>query len=103
MNFAVPVPDRPREMEIRMEAAYFFQQLCQSRYVFLLVLACRVVMGGVKDGDWSVLDAWYSSLTLQMFLACRGIPVLVDFLEADYAKHRFAVFYSDYWLYIEAI
>ncbi|KAF8015366.1 hypothetical protein BT93_H1004 [Corymbia citriodora subsp. variegata] len=57
MNFAIPVPDRPRE--IRMEAAYLFQQLCQS-----------------------------SSLTLQMFLACQGIPVLVGFLEADYAKHR---------------
>ncbi|KAL9664752.1 hypothetical protein QQ045_020159 [Rhodiola kirilowii] len=55
MSFAVP--DRPRE--IRMEAAYFLQQLCQS-----------------------------SPLTLQMFIACRGIPVLVGFLEADYAKHR---------------
>ncbi|PIA42292.1 hypothetical protein AQUCO_02000029v1 [Aquilegia coerulea] len=55
MNFAVP--DRPRE--VRMQAAYFLQQLCQS-----------------------------SSLTLQMFLACRGIPVLVGFLEADYAKYR---------------
>ncbi|KAK1390262.1 MAP3K epsilon protein kinase 1 [Heracleum sosnowskyi] len=55
MSFAVP--DRPRE--IRMEAAYFLQQLCHS-----------------------------SSLTLQMFIACRGIPVLVGFLEADYAKHR---------------
>ncbi|KAK4261942.1 hypothetical protein QN277_004873 [Acacia crassicarpa] len=55
MSFAVP--DRPRE--IRMEAAFFLQQLCQS-----------------------------SSLTLQMFIACRGIPVLVGFLEADYAKYR---------------
>ncbi|XP_057528086.1 MAP3K epsilon protein kinase 1-like isoform X1 [Amaranthus tricolor] len=55
MSFAVP--DRPRE--VRMEAAYFLQQLCQS-----------------------------SSLTLQMFIACRGIPVLVGFLEADYAKYR---------------
>ncbi|XP_058086344.1 MAP3K epsilon protein kinase 1-like isoform X2 [Magnolia sinica] len=55
MNFAVP--DRPRE--VRMQAAYFFQQLCQS-----------------------------SSLTLQMFIACRGIPVLVGFLEPDYAKYR---------------
>lgn len=55
MNFAVP--DRPRE--VRMQAAYFLQQLCQS-----------------------------SSLTLQMFIACRGIPVLVGFLEADYAKYR---------------
>lgn len=55
MSFAVP--DRPPE--IRMEAAYFLQQLCQS-----------------------------SSLTLQMFIACRGIPVLVGFLEADYAKYR---------------
>lgn len=55
MSFAIP--DRPRE--VRMEAAYFLQQLCQS-----------------------------SSLTLQMFIACRGIPVLVGFLEADYAKYR---------------
>ncbi|KAJ4822823.1 MAP3K epsilon protein kinase 1 [Turnera subulata] len=55
MSFAGP--DRVRE--VRMEAAYFLQQLCQS-----------------------------SSLTLQMFIACRGIPVLVGFLEADYAKHR---------------
>ncbi|XVE92897.1 hypothetical protein REPUB_Repub01dG0143100 [Reevesia pubescens] len=55
MSFAGP--DRPRE--IRMEAACFLQQLCQS-----------------------------SSLTLQMFIACRGIPVLVGFLEADYAKYR---------------
>ncbi|CAM8950675.1 unnamed protein product [Rhodiola kirilowii] len=55
MSFAVP--DRPRE--IRMEAACFLQQLCQS-----------------------------SPLTLQMFIACRGIPVLVGFLEADYAKYR---------------
>lgn len=55
MSFAVP--DRPRE--VRMEAAYFLQQLCQS-----------------------------SSLTLQMFISCRGIPILVGFLEADYAKYR---------------
>uniref|UniRef100_A0A7N0UJB9 non-specific serine/threonine protein kinase n=1 Tax=Kalanchoe fedtschenkoi TaxID=63787 RepID=A0A7N0UJB9_KALFE len=58
MSFAVP--DRPRE--IRMESAYFLQQLCQS-----------------------------SLLTLQMFIACRGIPVLVGFLEADYAKYRFVL------------
>ncbi|KAJ6816401.1 MAP3K epsilon protein kinase 1-like isoform X1 [Iris pallida] len=55
MNFAVP--DRPRE--VRMQAASFIQQLCQS-----------------------------STLTLQMFIACRGIPVLVGFIEADYAKYR---------------
>ncbi|CAK7337960.1 unnamed protein product [Dovyalis caffra] len=55
MNFAVPHCPR----EVRMEAAYFFQQLCQS-----------------------------SSLTLQMFIACGGIPILVGFLEADYAKYR---------------
>ena len=24
-----------------------------------------------------------------MFIACRGIPILVGFLEADYAKYRF--------------
>jgi hypothetical protein len=27
-------------------------------------------------------------LTLQMFIACQGIPVLVSFLEPDYAKYR---------------
>ncbi|CAH2054536.1 unnamed protein product [Thlaspi arvense] len=57
MSFAGPERDRSRE--IRKEAAYFLQQLCQS-----------------------------SPLTLQMFIACRGIPVLVGFLEADYAKYR---------------
>ncbi|KAL6566243.1 MAP3K epsilon protein kinase 1 [Orobanche gracilis] len=55
MSFAVH--DRPRE--VRIEAAYFLQQLCQS-----------------------------SSSTLQMFIACRGIPILVGFLEPDYAKYR---------------
>ncbi|CAA7402037.1 unnamed protein product [Spirodela intermedia] len=55
MGFAMP--DHPRD--VRMQAAFFFQQLCQS-----------------------------SSLTLQMFIACRGIPILVGFLEADYAKYR---------------
>ena len=34
MSFAVP--DRPRE--VRMEAAYFLQQLCQSRCCFLLTI-----------------------------------------------------------------
>uniref|UniRef100_A0A2P2MTC6 non-specific serine/threonine protein kinase n=1 Tax=Rhizophora mucronata TaxID=61149 RepID=A0A2P2MTC6_RHIMU len=55
MSFAGP--DRPRE--VRMEAAYFLQKLCQS-----------------------------SPLTLQMFIACRGIPILVGFLEADYTVYR---------------
>ncbi|KAG9453114.1 hypothetical protein H6P81_006018 [Aristolochia fimbriata] len=55
MSFAVS--DRSRE--VRMQAAYFLQQICHS-----------------------------SSLTLQMFIACRGIPVLVGFLEADYARFR---------------
>ncbi|KAF8054581.1 hypothetical protein N665_1324s0011 [Sinapis alba] len=60
MSFAGPGPDPERDhsQEIRMEAAYFLQQLCQS------------------------------SSTLQMFIACGGIPVLVGFIEADYAKHR---------------
>ncbi|XP_020577946.1 MAP3K epsilon protein kinase 1-like [Phalaenopsis equestris] len=48
-----------RPREVRMQAALFFQNLCYS-----------------------------STLTLQMFIACRGIPVLVGFLEADYAKYR---------------
>ncbi|KAL2634846.1 hypothetical protein R1flu_006325 [Riccia fluitans] len=29
-----------------------------------------------------------SPATLQMFIACRGLPVLVSFLEPDYAKYR---------------
>jgi hypothetical protein len=29
-----------------------------------------------------------------MFIACRGIPVLVGFLEADYAKYRFVVVFA---------
>lgn len=33
-----------------------------------------------------------SPLTLQMFIACRGIPVLVGFLEADYARFRFVIY-----------
>ena len=32
-----------------------------------------------------------SSLNMHMFIACRGIPVLVGFLEADYAKYRYVV------------
>lgn len=55
MNFAASDHSR----EIRMQAAYFVQQLCQT-----------------------------SSLTLQMFIACRGLPILVGFLEPDYAKYR---------------
>ncbi|KAL0719531.1 hypothetical protein Bca4012_068855 [Brassica carinata] len=60
MSFAGPGPgpDRDHSQEIRMEVAYFMQQLCQS------------------------------SSTLQMFIACGGIPLLVGFIEADYAKHR---------------
>ncbi|TVU16437.1 hypothetical protein EJB05_40000 [Eragrostis curvula] len=45
--------------DIRMQASLFLQQLCQA-----------------------------STLTLQMFIACQGIPVLVGFLEPDYAKFR---------------
>ncbi|XP_024545433.1 MAP3K epsilon protein kinase 1 isoform X1 [Selaginella moellendorffii] len=55
MNFAAP----EKSKEMRMQAAYFVQQMCNS-----------------------------SNLTLQMFIACRGLPVLVGFLESDYAKYR---------------
>lgn len=44
--------------DMRMQAALFVGQLCQT------------------------------SSTLQMFIACRGLPVLVNFLEPDYAKYR---------------
>lgn len=39
MGFAVP--DRPRE--VRMEAAYFLQQLCQSRCCFLLFVYLKYI------------------------------------------------------------
>ncbi|XP_078161876.1 MAP3K epsilon protein kinase 1-like [Carex rostrata] len=55
MNLATPKEPR----EVRMLAAFFFQQLCQS-----------------------------STHTLQMFIACKGIPTLVNLLEPDYAKYR---------------
>ncbi|KAG0560320.1 hypothetical protein M758_10G166700 [Ceratodon purpureus] len=48
-----------RTREIRMEVANFVRQLCQT-----------------------------SATTLQMFISCRGLPVLVGFLEPDYAKYR---------------
>ncbi|KAJ7540029.1 hypothetical protein O6H91_11G119200 [Diphasiastrum complanatum] len=54
MHFAAP----ERSREIRIQAAYFIQQMCSSVQ------------------------------TLQMFIACRGLPVLVSFLEPDYAKYR---------------
>ncbi|XP_015691864.1 MAP3K epsilon protein kinase 1-like isoform X4 [Oryza brachyantha] len=47
-----------RAKEVRVQASRFLQQLCQA-----------------------------STLTLQMFIACQGIPVLVSFLEPDYAKY----------------
>ncbi|KAJ1273291.1 hypothetical protein BS78_06G268900 [Paspalum vaginatum] len=48
-----------RLKDIRMQASLFLKQLCQA-----------------------------STLTLQMFIACQGIPVLVSFMEPDYAKYR---------------
>lgn len=78
--------NQPRE--IRMEAAYFFQQLCQSR----LDLSALLFLALISLGVWINLvwvRTFCSSLTLQMFIACRGIPVLVGFLEADYARYRF--------------
>ncbi|KAG8043791.1 hypothetical protein GUJ93_ZPchr0458g22664 [Zizania palustris] len=48
-----------RAKEVRVQASRFLQQLCQA-----------------------------STLTLQMFIACQGIPALVSFLEPDYAKYR---------------
>ncbi|GBG63616.1 hypothetical protein CBR_g38927 [Chara braunii] len=44
---------------IRMQSAYFVRQMCHT-----------------------------STLTLQMFVACRGLPVLVQFLEPDYIEYR---------------
>ncbi|KAG1330836.1 MAP3K epsilon protein kinase 1 [Cocos nucifera] len=64
MNFAVP--DRPRE--VRLQAAFFIQQLCQS-----------------------------STVTLQMFISCRGIPILVGFLEADYAREMVHLAIDGMW------
>ncbi|TPX41255.1 hypothetical protein SeMB42_g05652 [Synchytrium endobioticum] len=47
------------DTEIRTEAAHFVQHMCRT-----------------------------STLTLQMFISCRGLPVLVNFLDEDYMKHR---------------
>lgn len=94
MSFAIP--DRPRE--VRMEAAYFLQQLCQSRYRVVSLWSYYRFSSSLSLLKWGLeftLEASFlcSSLTLQMFIACRGIPVLVGFLEADYAKYRFVVLY----------
>ncbi|XP_024396492.1 MAP3K epsilon protein kinase 1 isoform X3 [Physcomitrium patens] len=48
-----------RSRDIRMEVSNFVRQLCHT-----------------------------SATTLQMFISCRGLPVLVGFLEPDYAKYR---------------
>ncbi|CAA6665308.1 unnamed protein product [Spirodela intermedia] len=60
MGFAMP--DHPRD--VRMQAAFFFQQLCQSRF-----------------GEHKLID----SADVHRL---SGIPILVGFLEADYAKYR---------------
>ena len=50
--------------EIRLEAARFVKQMCST-----------------------------STLTLQMFIACRGLPVLVSLIENDsYTEHKDLVF-----------
>lgn len=78
-----------------MEAAYFFQQLCQSRFEVLILFYIMTTHGfsfkGKKKTPLTkdLFEKNFSSLTLQMFVACRGIPVLVSFLEADYAKYRY--------------
>jgi hypothetical protein len=36
-----------------------------------------------------VTSFYCSRTTLQMFIACRGLPVLVGFLEPDYANYRY--------------
>jgi hypothetical protein len=95
MSFATP--DRPRE--VRMDAAYFLQQLCQSRYSVVSLCCYYRFSSSLSLLKWGLeftLEASFlcSSLTLQMFIACRGIPVLVGFLEADYAKYRFVVVFA---------
>lgn len=95
MSFATP--DRPRE--VRMEAAYFLQQLCQSRYRVVSLCCYYRFSSSLSLLKWGLeftleASSLCSSLTLQMFIACRGIPVLVGFLEADYAKYRFVVVFA---------
>ncbi|ORX91461.1 hypothetical protein K493DRAFT_50780 [Basidiobolus meristosporus CBS 931.73] len=50
---------RKYHRNIRIEAAYFIKQMCHT-----------------------------STLTLQMFISCRGLRVLVDFLEEDYRVEK---------------
>ncbi|TPX37984.1 hypothetical protein SmJEL517_g00405 [Synchytrium microbalum] len=57
------------DSDIRLEAAQFVQQMCRT-----------------------------STLTLQMFISCRGLPVLVNFLDEDYSKHKDLV-----WMTIDGI
>ncbi|CAG8436424.1 2710_t:CDS:2 [Ambispora gerdemannii] len=55
--------------EIRLQAGLFIRQMCHT-----------------------------STLTLQMFVSCRGLKVLVDFLEEDYTRHKELV-----WIAINGI
>lgn len=48
---------------VRLEAAYFIKQMCHT-----------------------------SLLTLQMFISCRGLKVLVDFMEEDYRQNKELIF-----------
>lgn len=54
---------------------FLVEQILDGWKLYLLICNCGA-------------DLLSSPLTLQMFIACRGIPVLVGFLEPDYAKYR---------------
>eukprot|EP00741_Cyanophora_paradoxa_P008391 tig00001307_g8118.t1 len=60
MRFAAP----SQPADVRLQAAQFVRQMC----------AAPAVTPG-------------SSLTLQMFIACKGLPTLVSFLEAPYSAN----------------
>lgn len=55
--------------EVRAEAAKFVMQMCHA-----------------------------STLTLQMFISCRGLPVLVDMLDDDYATRKDLI-----WMAVDGI
>lgn len=57
----------------------------------LLLLAKICVYLKLHEFRLTLMTSPCSSLTLHMFIACRGIPVLVSFLEPDYAKYRLVV------------
>jgi len=61
LNYLVNRNDEDFSFKVRLEAAKFVQQSCKT-----------------------------SSLTLQMFIACGGLPILIDFLTENTFKNQTA-------------